>query len=222
MLNMAEEINKINNDVNYNPFINTNLKFEDRIILEKRIKEEIKKGNKNCYKFIPIMQYFEVGNLLTTGHYEKMDEENWYELITNIYLRMPSTNLLDTIARNARTNPYAFKSLVVISSKRPDIIELSKIIEDIKKNPINPEVKFKTQPETAKKNYVVYLKLISGLIVKIVSEEYTAYRFNTETNEWQEDSVLFTEFEHGNLQGNEIEFEDNYGYGEPFRYRRHL
>ena len=222
MLNMVEEINKISNDAKYNPFINTNLKMEDRIILEKRINEEIKKGNKNCYKFIPIMQYFEVGNLLTTGNYEKNDEENWYELITNIYLRMPSSNLLDTIVRNARTNPYAFKSLVVISSKRPDIIELPKIIENIKKNQINQKVKPITQPETTKKNYIVYLKLINGLIVKIVSEKYTAYRFNTQTNEWQEDSVLFTEYEHGNLQGIQIDFEDNYDYGDPFCYGRNL
>lgn len=73
-----------------------------------------------------------------------------------------------------------------------------------------------------KEKTITYFKLTSGLIIKIDSSNYTAYRFNQENQEWQEDSILFNEYENGNLRGEVFETEENYPYGEPFNYRRSL
>ena len=69
---------------------------------------------------------------------------------------------------------------------------------------------------------IFYFKISSGVIAKIDRENFTAYRFNKDTKEWQEDSVLFTEYDHGNLVGEEFEATENYPYGEPFRYKANL
>lgn len=69
---------------------------------------------------------------------------------------------------------------------------------------------------------IIYFKLTSGVILKIDRSNFTAYRFNQELKEWQEDSVLFTEYEHGNLEGKEFEAQENFPYGEPFHFGRHL
>ena len=66
------------------------------------------------------------------------------------------------------------------------------------------------------KKSIVYVRLSNGLIIKIDKASFTAYRLNNETSEWQEDSVLYTEYQYGELGGEEIDLEENYSYGEPY------
>lgn len=65
-----------------------------------------------------------------------------------------------------------------------------------------------------------YVKLISGLLVRIDRCNYTAYRLNDELKEWNEDSVLFTEYEYGELEGKVIEIDDNYPIGKPYQIKK--
>lgn len=66
----------------------------------------------------------------------------------------------------------------------------------------------------------IYVKLTSGLLVRIDRCNYTAYRLNNELKEWNKDSVLFTEYEYGELGGKVIEIDDNYPIGEPFQNKK--
>ena len=65
---------------------------------------------------------------------------------------------------------------------------------------------------------IIYMKLLSGLIVKIDIVNFTGYRLNKEKMEWQEDSVLYTEYEYGELDGEKIDLDENYAYGEPYQH----
>lgn len=66
----------------------------------------------------------------------------------------------------------------------------------------------------------IYVKMTTGLLVRIDRCNYTAYRLNNELKEWNEDSVLFTEYEYGELGGKVIEIDDNYPIGEPFQNKK--
>ena len=72
------------------------------------------------------------------------------------------------------------------------------------------------------KEETIYFRLTSRLVIKIIPKELTAYRFNQESKEWQKDSVLFSEYEYGNLEGEEFKTTENFPYGEPFQYGRHI
>ena len=63
-----------------------------------------------------------------------------------------------------------------------------------------------------------YFRLTNGLLLKIDSDHLTCYRFDPERKEWNEDSVLFTEYEYGGLQGELVFFSDVYPIGEPFKF----
>lgn len=67
-----------------------------------------------------------------------------------------------------------------------------------------------------------YIKLTSGLTIRIDTSERTAYRFNPETQEWNKDSTLFAEYEHGELHFENIDFDDFYPIGEEYHYGRRL
>ena len=196
------------------------LDSSERIALEEKINQEIHNGNKDFYMYIPYLETFNIGELLTQGNREKLDDENWYLLVTQIYLRSPSRGLLNSIAENAKSNYFALKSLEEIASKRPDIVELPLLIDSIKKQ--NPSVLTKPEITQGPKKKTIYFKLTSGVVLKIIPEDFTAYRFNNELLEWQEDSVLFTEYEHGNLEGERFNITENYPIGEPFHFGRRL
>ena len=220
MVNIEELIEKISKSNDINPLQLLNIDDDNRKVLEQRRNEEITKYNRKFYQFIPYLNEFTVGKLLTQGSRINVDAENWYDLVTNIYLRNPSGALLEALIDEARTNLYALKCIEIISLKRPDIIELPMVIKQIKSSVIQ-NTNSDTNLNLKNKN-IIYFKLISGLIVKIDKNNFTAYRFNKETNEWQEDSVLFTEYEHGNLDGKEFDTIEHYPYGEPFHYGRYL
>lgn len=67
-----------------------------------------------------------------------------------------------------------------------------------------------------------YIQLTSGLIIKIDYTTNTAYRFNPETQEWNKDTTIFAEYEHGELHYEKIDFEDFYPEGEEYHYGRRL
>lgn len=67
-------------------------------------------------------------------------------------------------------------------------------------------------------NTIEYIKLMNGLLVKIDKVNFTAYRLNEETMQWQEDSLLYTEYGYGELDGEKINLDENYEYGEPYSY----
>lgn len=64
-----------------------------------------------------------------------------------------------------------------------------------------------------------YFRMSNGLLIKIDNDRLTAYRFNNSLKEWNEDSVLFSEYERGNLNGELVFFHDNYPTGKPFSYK---
>lgn len=71
-------------------------------------------------------------------------------------------------------------------------------------------------------NKIIYFQLESGLVIKIDYENNSAYRFNIENQEWNEDVAKFNEYEYGELHGKPISFDDIYPIGEPFHYGRQL
>ena len=109
-------------------------------------------------------------------------------------------------------------------SKEPTQEELDEILK--KRNEIFRQLGYELDNDgkfiSSKSAGIIYFKLTSGVTLKIDKDNFTCYRFNQERQEWQEDSVLFTEYEHGNLEGQEIMMEDNYPYGEPFHFGRSL
>lgn len=68
---------------------------------------------------------------------------------------------------------------------------------------------------------IIYFRLTSGLTLKIDPEHLTCYRFDPHRREWNEDSVLFSEYEHGELQGSRIAMDDTYPTGDPYSYAKH-
>lgn len=68
----------------------------------------------------------------------------------------------------------------------------------------------------------VYFKAGFGAIFKIDDNKHAAYRLNNETGEWQEDDLAYGDIIRGNMVGERIQMEENYPYGEPFQYGRHL
>lgn len=69
---------------------------------------------------------------------------------------------------------------------------------------------------------IFYFKLDSGLLIKIDRERMTAYRFNEEKSEWQEDSEFYIDYSYGNLFGSIVDITENYPIGEPYDYRKAL
>lgn len=70
------------------------------------------------------------------------------------------------------------------------------------------------------KEEIRYFRLTSGLLIKIDRKHMTCFRFNSNQKEWNEDSVMFTEYEHGELLGELVDFDDHYPTGKPFTYSR--
>lgn len=226
-MNSEELIKRINSgeDISVEDF--NSLIPDERSKLEKIINGEIRNGNSKYYKYISYLIEFDNVELLTNGHRKKIGDESWYKLVTEIYLRNPSHRLLESIVYNAKTykNKFALEAIKKISSNNPSLFELPEIIDKLEKlfkeEPpiVQNHSQYHRQP---KRKGIIYFKLTSGLIIKLIPEKFTAYRFNEELRQWQEDSVKLTEYVHGNLEGEEFETVENFPYGEPFHYGRHL
>lgn len=80
-------------------------------------------------------------------------------------------------------------------------------------------IKYHSYRASLKEKGVRYFRMSNGLLIKIDIDHLTAYRFNDVLKEWNEDSVLFSEYEWGNLNGELVFFHDDSPTGKPFSYK---
>lgn len=108
-------------------------------------------------------------------------------------------------------------TMLIYNNIDPNTVDMNEILDgevpewlqELKKPTSEMITKIIFEREDLPSHYKYFL-LTSGLLIKLDNEELTAYRFNEKLRCWNDDSVLFIEYEYGNLMGELIDFDDSY------------
>lgn len=90
------------------------------------------------------------------------------------------------------------------------------IADDLREKGIDPSTVDIDAIVNGKGPHYKYYKVSSTLMTKIDIDNHKLYILDRELNQWREDPSLMAEFDHGDLRGIFVIFNDKYEIGEPW------
>lgn len=177
--------------------------------LEGRICDEIYGGNSEFYPLIPYLTTIDRPFLGSSGHMEKLPEENRVRLYTYCYVSSPNREELAYIGAYLRRHPLEAGLLDEVLGHYPDCQGILLLKQSLN-----------SSHREEKPTREGYFRIKSGLTIKLNHEDCTCYVLDPKQKEWRMDAELYGEISQGSVQMERIHMEDTYPVGEPLDWRR--